>query len=501
MNGKTPKACEGCRLRKVKCNGQQPCQQCNHLNLSCNYSAPRDRSRQIVRGSRLALLKTPRGQQQRTLPPLVRKPSPTNVNSWHCHDYSEGFFLSLLDNYESVVYPVNPVIPRSEIEVAIMTMDYDATSAALVYAYAAVTINLSRISFRDANGDISAQIRDFMTRSFTSRSTADAGDDYSGLAPTMAVSIQKIMTCLFLEISLMALKRFDKAWLMLREAISMIQMLEVQDRKESRGNDVDVARYQRMYWELFIHERFTTILMSYPSILPPLRSPLPLADPTISPHVNVGFTRLIRLFLILDDDFLRHWIAQNYEEEDAKPEMTISWIEHKQQQLDDDEHTAAYDTRSSVLTELQVADLFVTRVWLRTLVWQLAMSRCLLSSAPPSSAHEGLSLAFPAQRLSTQLRSLVDTLKSQTSITMHGSGILQKLFEITNTIADVMTVVSNPGLDAAGSQRVRDLVFLVEMLLSFERIDQVQRNILKSKMEALVDKFPGFGVPELNFHG
>jgi hypothetical protein len=80
---------------------------------------------------------------------------------------------------------------------------------------------------------------------------------------------------------------------------------------------------------------------------------------------------------------------------------------------------------------------------------------------------------------------------------MHGSGILQKLFEVTNTIADVITVMSNPSLDAEGNQRVRDLVFLVERLLSFERVDKVQRNILRTKMEALVEKFPGFGMPDL----
>lgn len=33
------RACDPCKLRKVKCNGQQRCQQCEHLNLKCAYSA------------------------------------------------------------------------------------------------------------------------------------------------------------------------------------------------------------------------------------------------------------------------------------------------------------------------------------------------------------------------------------------------------------------------------------------------------------------------------
>lgn len=275
-------------------------------------------------------------------------------------------------------------------------------------------------------------------------------------------------------------------------------MLDVDDRK-APGDDktvAEIARRQRLYWEAFIHERFLTIMTSYPSIMPPLRSGLPATDPTIPASVNIGFTRIIKLFLIMDDEFLQHWIAQREEKEEAKPSMTVKWIEHKQQQLDDDEYDAKKDENTG-LTELQLADLFITRLWLRTLVWQLAMSRCLLSSAPPSSAHEGMSIAFPARRLSTQLRSLVDSVKSQTSITVHGTGIVQKLFEVTNTIADVITVMSNPSLDAEGNQRVKDLVFLVERLLSFERVDKVQRNILRTKMEALVKKFPGLGMPDL----
>jgi hypothetical protein len=400
----------------------------------------------------------------------------------------------LLGDYESVVFPVNPVISRIEMEDVIRGMSRDTNDTALVYAYAAVTINLSRTSSEDAHGPVAAEIEELMVKSFAARSRADA----AGYGPkeAMSVSVRKIVTCIFLEICVMAFKRYDRAFLLLREAVALIQMLDVHDNKEP-GNGTamaELARRQRLYWEAFIHERFLTIMTSYPSMLPPLRSGLPIADSTIPANVNVGFTRIIKLFLIMDDEFLQHWMAQGEDNEDARPTMTISWIEHKQQQLDDDEHDAAKDENSG-LTELQLADLFITRLWLRTLVWQLAMSRCLLSSAPPSSSHEGMSIAFPARRLSTQLRSLVDSVKSQTSITMHGSGILQKLFEVTNTIADVITVVSNPSLDAEGNQRIRDLVFLVERLLSFERVDRVQRNILRTKMEALVEKFPGFGMP------
>ncbi|QQK44938.1 Fungal transcriptional regulatory protein, N-terminal [Penicillium digitatum] len=31
-------ACNECKRRKIKCNGQIPCQRCGHLNLECRYA-------------------------------------------------------------------------------------------------------------------------------------------------------------------------------------------------------------------------------------------------------------------------------------------------------------------------------------------------------------------------------------------------------------------------------------------------------------------------------
>lgn len=479
MTSKISRACDGCRLRKVKCNGLQPCQQCNHLDLSCRFSLAKERDqRKTVRGRLVAQLKSgqPQEQQQQQQVP-----------------YSDDFFFGLLSDYETVVYPVNPVITRAEMAESIKQMHTDSTHESLVYAFAGVTINLTQATWRDVDGDIAARIRDMMDRSFTARSRA--GDDTMQI---IDVSVHRIMTCVFLEICLMAFNRYDRAFLMLREAISMIQMMETENNKREAKpiSDAELARRQRLYWELFIHERFLTIMSSYPSVLSPLPAGLPGEDPKVPRHVHIGFTRLIKLFLIMDEQLLSHWIAQG-RSGDAPTTMTPSWIEQKQQELDDDELSARHDASSQAgLTESQVADLFITRLWLRTLVWQLAMSRYLLSSAPPTSAHEAMSLSFPAERLSTQLRSLVVRMKSLASITMHGSGILQKLFEITNTIADVMTLMAlrSTADDVAGRQRVVDLIFLIEMLLSFERIDQVQGRILRTKIEALKDKIFGTGI-------
>ncbi|KAF4998381.1 hypothetical protein FDECE_11808 [Fusarium decemcellulare] len=485
MSARATRACDPCRVRKVKCNGATPCSQCGHLNLTCVYSAIPSKRKPGVRNSLVSQLRQGKTDARSSL-------TPPQTDSQVSNSYTADYFLSLVSDYEDVVFPVNPIILPSEIVAAVDNMDQSFEDSALVYAFAAVTTNLSQIS-RGLNDEVAARMRDLMHHSLKAHRQAELGTNVDSRLPT---SVKRAMTCIFLEICLMAFKRFDRSLAILREAISMIQMLDVDHYLgESRLDNNELARRQRLYWEAFIHERFLTIMPGYPSILPPLRTGLPLRDSNIPPHVNAGFNRLIHLFLIMDDTFLSHWKAQQ-DPNCPAPDMTADWIETKQAQLDQDEIGAAETEETLIaggyggLSELQHADLFVTRLWLRTLVWQLALSQGLLQSAPPTNSHEGFSVHFPAQRLSAQLRSLVGRLERVESIGIHGSGILQKLFEITSTVADVLALPIDDHQQDAES-RVEDFLFLVKFLLSFERIPEGQREYLKEKVATLQREHAG----------
>lgn len=245
-----------------------------------------------------------------------------------------------------------------------------------------------------------------------------------------------------------------------------------------------------MYWELFIHERFFTIAAGYPSVLQPLPCGLPTGDDSIPTHVEAGFNRIISLFCVLDDRFLELWSAQSFSMPAAP--VTPDWIEAKQSELDRDEvETDALQEKMAAegqtpLNELQLADLFVTRLWMRTLLWQIALSSGLLRSDATETGHEGLSFHFPARRLSAQLRRLVTRLGSVASIGTHGSGILEKLFEVTSTIADVLALPTAQSKEQYEDHSpMEDFVFLVEFLLGFERINAQQKAYIQEKMEAL----------------
>ncbi|KAF3765305.1 hypothetical protein M406DRAFT_37932 [Cryphonectria parasitica EP155] len=492
MEKRASRACTACRLRKVKCNGQQPCAQCDHLNVACAYSTPTERHGRRVRGRLISQLRV----GVSATPPAASAAPPLAL-PFSSLPLDEVYFTGLIPSYERFAYPVNPIMTSAEILESIHLMREDRTHAAFVYAFAAVTVNLTEVSWT-LHGDVSARMQDLGARSLA----AMHEEPPIGISSAPTTSVRRIMTCVFLEMCAMACKQHERASLLLQEAISCIHLLRIDRLKpelnaaptspSSPGGEVarpELARLQRMYWEAFVHERFLTVVSGYPSTMPPLRTGLPYADPTIPAHIHVGFTRIIRLFTILDDEFLSYWTSQDLPEGE-RPPMAAQYIERKHTQLDDDETDAATDHAGEAcgLTELQRADLFVTRMWQRVLVWQLGMSRCLLSSVPPASSHEAMSLVFPARRLGAQLRSLVTQLDPITSIGMHGTGILQKLFEITNTIADVLALVPDATHPGSG-QTVDDFIFLARLLFSFDRIDKVQKDILRMKIQSMGDTF------------
>jgi hypothetical protein len=78
---------------------------------------------------------------------------------------------------------------------------------------------------------------------------------------------------------------------------------------------------------------------------------------------------------------------------------------------------------------------------------------------------------------------------SRQAIEIHGSGIQQKLFELTDTIANVIiTVPASTVQETAG--RVDDFTFLIGFLFSLPSFDPVQKEILQNKLEQLQSLFP-----------
>lgn len=491
---RTTQACDACKLRKVKCNGQDRCQQCSHLNLRCVYSAPKPRTKSLKRGQLIAKYKqatntkgatgntadTSRadasetlsspGQHTPTLPAIATLlPDSPSTSAAASPPQDSMFFSNFLHDYEVSVYPVNPVMTVDDVQSSINEMHTDQEARAFVYAFVAVTINLTGYSTESPSSDTLAQVDYWSNEAARARGPN---------LPSTRATVRRIMTVQFLHICLMGLSNQDMAFYYLRESIAMIQMLQIDHPEVMKTLSLtELSKRQRLYCEAFVHERYLAILDYRPIALPPLPY-LPVRDPSLPPGVHDGFVQIIKLFSLVDRDFVGNWLGSH----NGSTAVTSSWVEDKQKQIDA-EH-AGDDEEVSRLTDMQQADLVITKHWLRTLVWQMAMSKCLLSSA---ASKESMSLLFPV-RLSKQLRSLVGKMSRQ-SIEIHGSGIQQKLFELTDTIANVIITVPAATVEET-TGRVDDFMFLVNFFFTLPRFDAVHRDILQRKLETLQAMFP-----------
>lgn len=460
-------ACEPCKRRKVRCNGQPRCQQCIHTGIPCTYAAsPARRSRKNTAGRGRVIaecreVNSPsEGTKVRNL--LAPRLSHDNIITYHS---TPTFFLAQLDKYDRYVYPMSPVVTAAEIREMVFQMDTDRDIASFVYVFAAVTLNLTCSEPGQRASETNERIETLLTRSLELRSPF-------GLSSKP--SVVTVMHSLFAQICFIGLRKLDLGFLYLREAISLLYLLHIHEKDGMRDlEDKERCRRQRAYWECFIHERFTALTYYRPPSLPPL-SEYPDHDPSIDANLEQGFNSLIKTFSIIDPHFLDFWLGD-------RSTVTCEWVVNKQQQLDD----PAWFMQVSRLPMIWQADLIITRHWLRTLTWQIALSNILLSSsATPSML---LSLSFPLQ-LSNQLRQFLVTIPRE-SVAIHGSGLLEKLLEIANTITDVVLHLSHAlGDDAV--QYIHDILFLKHFVFSFSGFANLGPTSLARKFEMIREKYP-----------
>jgi hypothetical protein len=144
--------------------------------------------------------------------------------------------------------------------------------------------------------------------------------------------------------------------------------------------------------------------------------------PTISPDdpdapVLSGFLDLVSLFQHFDDDFVDLWNVSSKTpafllSDDGSP-VSSSKLRSLQEVLD------MAIPEVSKRNEIQQADLLISRQWLKTMVWQLCVTKGLLSS---SSSNESMSFYYPvpiARDVVIVSRSL-----SKEAFEPHGVGIV-----------------------------------------------------------------------------
>ena len=232
-------ACKACSSRKVRCNGQQRCQQCEHLNLACEYPTPLPR--QIKR--KLPVAKSPKSHG--VIREIAAAPPSQQVGNVPVADHStqdeDGmFYTSLLPDFQTFVLPFHPVMTVREARDAIATMTEDREAEAFVYGLVAITLNLTH-SLRTTE---KADIESWVSKALNTLPPVQHQED---------ISVRRIATLQFVHVCLMGLGRHGVAFYYLRQSTTLLEILGVGDANTmSQLALSERAQRQRLYWTIFV---------------------------------------------------------------------------------------------------------------------------------------------------------------------------------------------------------------------------------------------------------
>ncbi|KAE8317076.1 fungal-specific transcription factor domain-containing protein [Aspergillus transmontanensis] len=428
----TKRACDGCKIRKIRCGGGQPCRSCTKAKIKCTYVRVQQcRGPRRLRSTTQFLIE--QAQVQGDSNDCVASHSSTEAMLERLHSdttparqttFMESSRIPLdaltspLSIYHVRMYPVWPIVNVEEM-VSVLQLDADQSdneTYALSTAVAAATIAQLRLEQGPGAGEtITAEM--LAAECLRARNLCY----YRSQA-----NLNSIRTSFFLHVYYENQKPGgSESLLHLREAISIAQIMGL--HRESSYNGLSFEEQQlrrRVLWLLFVTERYPVTLKANISA--------PVIDENDETHVLPAFLKLLSLFQIFEKSGMFDIIQD--EETAMQPGANnvgrVDWpfLESLQRNLQDG------STLFDHISDVQKADLCVTRHWMRMILWKLS-PKSYLGASP--SADRSMSLYFPLN-VAKELVSIVSQLP-RSAVEAHGLGMELKIYEVANSLADAIT--------------------------------------------------------------
>lgn len=214
------RACDPCKIRKIKCSGIAPCSSCVSSRIDCTFNrVPCTRGPRQLRTKTIDRIAESRLEERATEPK-------EDVNH----------LLEILEVYTTRLFPIWPVVDAAELSASILANPHDAKVCHLAQAVALATIAQLKLS-TPWHGTV-AQIE------------ATAQDVSGDLLDSLRVSF-------FLHIYYEnQTAGGTKSLLYLREAITKAQLLRID--REATYTSLPESQQQllrRVLWLLFVTER------------------------------------------------------------------------------------------------------------------------------------------------------------------------------------------------------------------------------------------------------
>ncbi|TDZ25839.1 putative sucrose utilization protein SUC1 [Colletotrichum orbiculare MAFF 240422] len=507
------RACDACKIRKIKCTEVPPCDGCVAIGTACTFNkVPATRGPRNLRAKTIRQIAQAQqegsaagagsggdgagtssaGDEAATPAPTTsasRSPSSSDEalsDASGCYTSSHGVarqqdvvlqpqrtpipsLVLRLCVYRLRLFPVWPIIAVEEIMASLHRDDDDLESYVLANAVGAATISQLKLSTTDSNDPATAGSMEAECQ--RSRMVLQERAD----GPPM--NLNWLRTSFFLHVYHENQQPGGaKSLLYLREAITIAQIMGL--HKESSYMPLPLAEQQmrrRTLWLLFVTERGVAMLHKLPVALKSnIRFPS-LEGSGVGEdegHILPAFKKLANLFWIFDQSGAFD-ILQNSDDEDAAAVWSMAAadglqtasracldvVQRKLQEIPLD---------SDASNDVQRADIVVTRQWMQAVLWKLTMNHGRAWVSPSASAANQTSLAtttslsHPIQIAKEFLR-LISQLPS-TAIEAHGPGIEFKIYEIASAVTDA--VANNFRLPRPSTDGPRDILLQLQRVLA-----------------------------------
>lgn len=362
-----------------------------------------------------------------------------------------------LEVYQARGYPIWPVVDTETLLARLLTHPEDMEAYGLASAICAAAISQFQIDAEPGSpveGHYRVSSALFEAEAKRARKQFDHMEH---------MTVGSLLSTFFLHVYSANIGRMTSSTIYLGEAITKAHIMGLHKLSYYQILNVEEQQHSlRIYWLLFITERAHSIQHDVPVMLkraPDLPSLENLSDGSISP----AFIQLCRLFNILDVTIT------------ADPSTARNALALAQQQLNDDEPSRGLEN------ELQRADISMTQQWMRIFLWQHALS---VTNMRSTHQEDEFSFSFPAKVAHNVLGYLSSL--SRESLEAHGPGMETKLFDIANSLADVMICVPTANPDSYFGVGPRDLIHSLATLLgSFRGGNPAVVSILQEKLTTL----------------
>ncbi|KAF1815520.1 hypothetical protein P152DRAFT_371606, partial [Eremomyces bilateralis CBS 781.70] len=426
------RACDSCHRRKVKCIGEgtNPCKNCVSAGLACTYNAiPQKKGPKGSRSKVLSELRETQKQSPYAPSGSVYDQSSIRSRSHSPHLGRSGLLTPELVNFCAEyffanLYSTHPVLDRQQLQEVVLLLDTSVEAYSTVTALCAYMALQPGIALPPGLGlrpDL-ALVTPFQLGNLLLEEAVRANKLHEDMEN---VAIQRIVVAYLIFGCYHCLDRQNTAWVYLRLATTLAYIMGLHSGETYNVNNPgESAKRRKLFWLLFVTERAFALKHHRPITL---HATIPVPSVNDDPselHDMAGFIHLINLFKPFNETFFGLW---NRTQTGAVP----AWLHQLQLQLS--EALPSYlDT-----TEIQAVDLRVSQLWLRTMVWQLAVSHGFVSSVASDST---LQFRYPIE-ISRELTEAT-TEFSRHAIETHGIGLVEKLFDIACTLTDILAFAS-----------------------------------------------------------